>query len=94
EHPRELLSSPNYEFSAVLALVTRREAVPEQLFNYIRIRKLRVKTILQIVGCDRDEFTAQSLKHADLVMAAETSAPELLAKVNTLLNEAAALPQP
>lgn len=94
ENPRELLSSPNYEFSAVLALVTRRDAVPEQLFNYLRVRKLRVKTILLIVGCDRDEFTAQSLKHADLVMAAETSAPELLAKVNTLLNEAAALPQP
>ena len=85
ENPRELLSSPNYEFSAVIALATSRETVPEKLFRHIHVRKLRVKTILQIIGCDREEFSAESLDHADLVMAAETSAPELLAKVNSLL---------
>lgn len=85
ENPQELLSSPNYEFSAVFALATSRETVPDQLFHFIRAGKLGVKTILQIVGCDRDEFTAPTLDLVDLVMAAETSAPELLAKVNTLL---------
>ena len=85
EDARQLLSSPDYEFSGVLALATSPSAAPESLFRYIRSQKLRVKTILQIVGCNPDEFSTRLLDHADLVLAPDTSAPEMLAKVSAAL---------
>jgi len=93
ENPQELLASPNYEFSAVIALATSRETVPEQLFRQIRVRKLRIKTILQIGGCDWEEFTAPFLDSADLVIAAEIPTAEFLARVNAVI-EGAGHPQP
>lgn len=87
QDPRELLSSPNYEFSGVVAVATSCDTVPEMLFRHIRARQLPLKTALHIVGCNQDEFAPSLLALADLVMAAETSAPEMLAKVRTLLEE-------
>ncbi|MBE0539873.1 MAG: PAS domain-containing protein [Verrucomicrobia bacterium] len=87
EDPMELLSSPDYEFSGVMALAVSRETVPETLFRHIRARRLPIKIIFQIVGCNQDEFAAPMLQLADLVMAAETSVPEMLANIGTLLEQ-------
>jgi len=82
---RELLSAPEYDISAVLAVASGPETAPGLLMQAIRAQKSRVKTILKIVGGNQVEIAVQTLDLADLVIAAEESVPEMLAKVKTLL---------
>lgn len=82
---RELLSAPDYEFSAVLAVLTSRESPPRALFQFIRDQRLAVRTLLRIRGRNQDEFDAHLLENADLVIGADTASAEVPAKISALL---------
>jgi signal transduction histidine kinase len=82
---RELLSAPDYEFSAVLAIITSRESAPQALFQFIRDQRLAVRTVLRIRGRNQDEFDAHLLGNADLVVGADTASAEVPAKISSLL---------
>jgi two-component system, cell cycle sensor histidine kinase and response regulator CckA len=86
ERAREILGSADYELSGVMVQATAGDPLPGALLAQIRQQRLASKVILQIVGCNQDELPAQFLELADLVVSADSSTTDLLARLNSLFD--------
>ena len=58
------------------------------LFGQIRRRKLRLKTILQIMGGNPDELSIRFLNQADLIISTDLPEADLLRGLNSVLDAA------
>jgi hypothetical protein len=78
----EYLRAPLYSFAAALV---QNSAQCAALFADMKKERLPVKTILHVIGRNQDELETSLLVSADLVIPADTSGKEMLAKIHSLL---------
>jgi PAS domain S-box-containing protein len=90
EGARELLRSPDFQFSGVMLLITGNDPALETVFQSVREQGLPFKCILQIVSRNQDEVENALLRAADLVLAPDVPPTELAARLQSLLDGAAA----
>jgi signal transduction histidine kinase len=88
EEAANLLISPDYQFGALFFLCNSAENPFNPLFTNAKKCKMPVKTIMQIIGCNQDEFETQFLNHADLIIPPDMSSQEMLARLRGLLDAA------
>lgn len=86
ERAVELLHSPDYQFSGVVALAGSGDGGLAELFGVIRRERLPVRTILHVTGCQQDEMDTQFLALADVVVGQDQNAPEFLNRLRTILD--------
>lgn len=80
----ELLTSPDYRFSGVILQTT---LGPTALFQEMRRRDLRARSILQIVSRNPDEIDTSLMKRADLILPADTPEQEMLNRIKALVDK-------
>lgn len=86
ERAAEILQSPDYQFDAVFAIVTGDDASPALAIERLSTANgVKIKKILQIVGCNQDQFDTQLLARADLVLSADVPEPEMVTKLASAL---------
>jgi hypothetical protein len=81
----ELLNSPDYQFDAVLGIVTREDASAAQAFEKLGSQSATLKKFLQVVGCNQDDLDHQILMQADVVITNDTPEPEMISKLASAL---------
>ena len=86
ERALELLHSPEYQFSGVVALAGSGDTELAELFGVIRRERLPVRTILHVTGCHQDEMDTQFLALADVVLGQDHNAPEFLNRLGDVLD--------
>jgi two-component system cell cycle sensor histidine kinase/response regulator CckA len=80
----DLLHAPEYQFEGILVQVEANDLDSLSLAANVRKQKLPVKTILQIVGCNQDEFETQFLLNVDLILSSDMSQEAILEKLRSL----------
>ncbi|HET6406969.1 MAG TPA: ATP-binding protein, partial [Chthoniobacteraceae bacterium] len=86
----ELLHSPDYQFDAVLAVVNGHNRLSPRLFNEIGRLKLPIKKIVQIHGCNEDEYDKALLEKADMIIGSDTPAGDIAGKLREVISRLSA----
>jgi len=84
---REALSSPQYQFAAVLGLCDRDCEWIWGFLAKLRHERSPLKAAVQIVGYNMDELNTQFMSGAELVFSPDTSEQEVLARLQSILPE-------
>lgn len=85
ERAAELLNSPDYQFDALLGILSPDDFTPAAMLDRLAGQSHKLKKILQIVGCNQDEIDTQILARADLVLPTDISEPEMISKLAAAL---------
>ncbi len=86
ERANDLLNSPDYQFDAVLGILSPEDHAAAKLFDRLGGQNSKLKKILLIVGCNQDEIDTQILMRADLVLPTDISEPEMIRKLAAVLS--------
>ena len=86
EHALDFLASPAQRFDGLVVVTDRRHPDFCRLLGDVRGRGLTVKTILQVLGCNRDDLEPRWLQHTDLFIPPELSEPDILARLGQLFS--------
>ncbi|HEX7860773.1 MAG TPA: ATP-binding protein [Verrucomicrobiae bacterium] len=86
----ELLHSPDYQFDAVMALVNGQNRLSSRLFNEIGRMKLPIKKVVQIHGCNEDEYDKALLEKADMIIGSDVPAGEIAGKLRDVISRLSA----
>lgn len=87
EAAREALTDPGYQFSALLLQLDEAGAPDAQLLRMAQLCKPPLKTILQVVGCNRDDLDTNTLAQFDLVLDQDTPFAGFLERMGALLDQ-------
>jgi hypothetical protein len=82
----ELLTSPDYQFSAVILQTTLGQST---LFQEMGRRNIPAKAILQIISRNPDEIATSLIKRADLTLPADTPENTMLTRIKELVKKPA-----
>ncbi len=85
ERALALLNSPDYQFDAIIGIVSPEDSSAALMFEEIGGAFSRLKKILQIVGCNQDELDTHTLSRADLILSTDTPEPEIITKLAAAL---------
>ena len=86
ENAAEQLSSADYQFAGLVALLETNEPTLPGFVKKVRVEQRPLKTILQIVGCNQDEMDTQFLREADLIISPDMPEDDILEKMNALFD--------
>ncbi len=82
----EALNSPDYHFDGLLLLGTNSWAESLGLLPQLRAQNCKVKTFLNLVGCNEDEARAHLLEGLDATFPQDLPPQELMAQLKTALS--------
>src|ERR1041385_5931009 len=83
----DLLRSPEYQFEGLMVQVEANDLDSLSLAANVRKQKLPLKIILQIVGCNQDEFETQFLLNVHLIISSDMSPEDILEKLRLMFAE-------
>jgi DNA-binding response OmpR family regulator len=81
----EALREYNGRIAAVILLVTNGDPRYLRFLEQVRRSTHRIKTIVQIMGCNQDELGTELLSNVDLVVNSDEPRSELPAKIKSVL---------
>lgn len=90
----DLLESGDYQFAGLMVVLEPGDSAFASLFAQVRKKKLPVKTIAQLAGCQADELDMSVLHQTDILISADMPEAEILDRLNRDLPEPAYEPAP
>ena len=87
EEATRCLDSGEHNFVGVYVLANPREQHLDSLLTVLRPQLRRLKTFVQIIGCNQDELSTHWLEQFDVILTPELSEAQILHKVQTALAE-------
>ena len=86
ESLRDLLQSSDYQFAGVLLIAEPNDAGLRSLLDEVRQHNKSIKVALTLTGCNQDDLQTQLLSKIDLVLAADLSEADFLARITSFFD--------